>query len=70
MENFRIYVSVKGKGYILAATVYSKEQLNEVLKNYSSEIYEKILVIRHDFDMDCDEPYSLIHNSLIRKRRI
>ena len=70
MENFRIYVSVEGKGYILVATVYSKDQLNEVLKNYSSEIYEKILVIRHDFDMNYDEPYDLIYNNLTRKRRI
>ena len=70
MENFRIYVSVKGKGYILAATVYNKDQIDKIVKNYSSEIYEKILVIRHDFDMDCDEPYTLIYNSLVRKRRI
>lgn len=70
MENFRIYVSVEEKGYILAAIVYSKEQLNEVLKNYTSEIYEKILVIRHDFNMDYDEPYTLIYNSLVRKRRV
>lgn len=70
MENFRIYVSVKGKGYILAAIVYNKDQIDKIVKNYSSEIFEKILVIRHDFDMNYDEPYSLIHNSLTRKRRI
>lgn len=70
MENYRIYVYAKGKGYILVATVYNKDQIDKIAKNYSSEIYEKILVIRHDFDMNYDEPYSLIHNSLTRKRRI
>ena len=70
MENYRIYVSVKGKGYILAAIVYNKDQIDKIVKNYSSEIFEKILVIRHDFDMNYDEPYNLIHNSLTRKRRV
>lgn len=36
MENFRIYVSVKGKGYILAAIVYNKDQVDKIVKNYSS----------------------------------
>lgn len=70
MENYRIYVSVKGRGYILAATVYNKDQIDKIAKHYSSEIYEKILVIRHDFDMNYDELYDLIYNNLTRKRRI
>ena len=70
MENYRIYVLVRGKGYILAATVYNKDQIDKVVKNYSSEIFEKILVIKHDFDMNYDEPYDLIYNNLTRKRRI
>ena len=70
MENYRIYVLVRGKGYILAATVYNKDQIDKVVKNYSSEIFEKILVIKHDFNMNCDEPYDLIYNNLTRTRRI
>ena len=53
--NYRIYVDTK-YGYQHIDVTRDEEKARNYLDNTN---YEKVLIIRHDFERDCDEPYAM-----------
>lgn len=54
--NYRVYGTTKTKGYELLIITDDEDKAF----SYNSNInYEKILIIRHDFENNYDEPISL-----------
>ena len=55
--NYRIYGMSRLKGMELIETTYSEEKMYEILDNIDSNIYNLVLVIRHNIVLNYDEPY-------------
>ena len=65
--NYRIYGNNRAKGMELIKTTYSEEEMYNTIDNIDSEIYNVILVVRHNYLLNYDEPY--IVRSLNRERQ-
>lgn len=65
--NYRIYGMNRTKGMELIETTYSEEKMYELLDNVDSNNYSLVLVIRHNIELNYDEPY--IVKSLNRDMR-
>ena len=55
--NYRIYGNNRAKGMELIKTTYSEEEMYNTIDNIDSEIYNVVLVIRHNYELNYDEPY-------------
>ena len=55
MNNFRIYGHKTGWEKI--TIVNKEEQIPPVLKDMLDVDYKQFIIIKHDFDMNCDIPY-------------
>ena len=62
--NYRIYGNNRAKGMELIKTTYSEEEMYNTIDNIDSEIYSVVLVVRHNYLLNYDEPY--IVKSLIK----
>ena len=62
--NYRIYGNNRAKGMELIKTTYSEEEMYSTIDNIDSEIYSVVLVVRHNYLLNYDEPY--IVKSLIK----
>lgn len=63
---YRVYVQ-KDSGLVFIGYAYTEKDVRdmvEILKN----IYYKVYVIEHDYEMNCDFPYLIEYNPSILKR--
>lgn len=69
--NYRIYGNQFEKGWVKITTVEKKEYIQSILNDMSDlEIFSQYIIIRHNFDIDCDEPYDIGNfDSSIKKYR-
>ena len=65
--NYRIYCNNRAKGMELIKTTYSEEEMYNTIDNIDSETYNVVLVVRHNYPLNYDEPY--IVRSLNRERQ-
>lgn len=63
--NYRVYGTTKTKGYELLKIT---EDESKAFSYNSNSNYEKVMIIRHDFENNYDEPISLAFpNAELRK---
>lgn len=70
--SYRIYIYFFNSGCEKVAVVYSEEGIDNVISKYDKSEYEKILIIKHDRELDMDIVYDVIYsrvNKLSLKRR-
>ena len=69
--NYRIYGNNRSKGMELIKTIYSEEEMYNIIDNLDSEIYSIVLVVRHNFELNYDEPYIVrsLNRELKRERK-
>ena len=69
--NYRIYGNNRAKGMELIKTTYSEEEMYNTIDNIDSEIYNVILVVRHNYLLNYDEPYIVrsLNRELKRERK-
>ncbi len=69
--NYRIYGNNRAKGMELIKTTYSEEEMYNTIDNIDSEIYNVILVVRHNYLLNYDEPYIVrsLMKGISRKRK-
>ena len=67
--NYRIYGNNRAKGMELIKTTYSEEEMYNTIDNIDSEIYNVVLVVRHN--LNYDEPYIVrsLNRELKRERK-
>lgn len=65
MKNFRLYAESKGWEHIITTNSLNKAQSKA--KNLNPDKYLSYMIIEHDFDKDCDTPYSM--GKLYTKKR-
>ena len=66
--NYRIYGNNRAKGMELIKTTYSEEEMHNTIDNIDSEIYNVILVVRHNYLLNYDEPYIVKSLNRVLKR--
>lgn len=68
--NFRIYACGL-KGYEFIGVVYNEEDIELYINGLDLEIYDRILVIKHNIKLNMDEGYLFqsLENSFKRKRK-
>ena len=67
--NYRVYGTI-AKGYELIKTTPKEAKAMSYLENKN---YTKVLIIRHDFEHDCDEPIALAYprqEKVLEKKKI
>ena len=58
--NYRIYGNQFDKGWTKITTVNKKKYIQPVLDDMSEvELFSQYIIIRHDFQMNCDCPYDI-----------
>ena len=69
--NYRIYGNNRAKGMELIKTTYSEEEVYNTIDNIDSEIYNVVLVVRHNYELNYDEPYIVrsLNRELKRERK-
>ncbi len=69
--NYRIYGNNRTKGMELIKTTYSEEEMYSTIDNIDSEIYSVVLVVRHNYLLNYDEPYIVksLNRCLKRERK-
>ena len=70
--NYRIYVYFVNDKCEKVAVVYNENDISNVINKYSINEYKKILIIKHDIELDMDIVYDIIYNkslSLTRKKK-
>ncbi len=70
--NYRIYGMNRSKGMELIETTYIEEKMYEILDNIDPNAYSVILVIRHNIELNYDEPYIVktLNREMGRKRKL
>jgi len=68
--NYRIYGNNRLRGLELLTTLYQEELIYEFVNLVSADDYDKILIIKHDIEMNMDIPYDVIYldRGLVRSR--
>ena len=69
--NYRIYGNNRAKGMELIKITYSEEEMYNTIDNIDSETYNVILVVRHNYLLNYDEPYIVrsLNKELKRERK-
>ena len=68
--NYRIYIYFCDRSIEKVAVVDSEEEINNVISKYDESMYDKVLVIRHDRELDMDIVHDIryiSHKCLKRK---
>lgn len=60
--SYRIYIYFFNSGCEKVAVVYSEEGIDNVINKYDKSEYEKILIIKHDRELDMDTVYDIIYS--------
>lgn len=60
--SYRIYIYFFNSGCEKVAVVYSEEGIDNVISKYDKSEYEKILIIKHDRELDMDIVYDVIYS--------
>ena len=69
--NYRIYIFFCDRSVEKAAVVNNEEQINNVISKYDESMYDKVLIIRHDRELDMDIVHDIRYIShKCLKRRI
>lgn len=59
-HNYRIYGNQFDKGWVKITTVNKKECIQTILDDMAEvELFSQYMIIKHDFQNDCDIPYDL-----------
>lgn len=59
---YRIYVYFVNDKCEKVAVVYNENDISNVIHKYSINEYRKILIIKHDVELDMDVVYDIIYN--------
>ena len=68
--NYRIYIFFCDRSVERVAIVDNQEEINNVISKYDESIYDKVLIIRHDRELDMDIVHDIryiSHKCLKRK---
>lgn len=68
--NYRIYIFFCDRSIEKVAVVNNEEEINNVISKYDESTYEKVLIIRHDCELDMDIVHDIryiSHKCLKRK---
>lgn len=68
--NYRIYIYFCDRSVERVAIVDNQEEINNVISKYDENTYEKVLIIRHDRELDIDVVHDIryiSHKCLKRK---
>lgn len=68
--NYRIYIFFCDRSVEKVAVVNNEEEVNNVISKYDESTYEKVLIIRHDRELDMDIVHDIryiSHKCLKRK---
>ena len=58
--NYRIYGNQIDKGWVNISTVNKKKYIPLVIQDMEeAEIFSQYMIIKHDFQMNCDIPYDI-----------
>ena len=69
--NYRIYIFFCDRSVEKVAVVNSEEEINNVISKYDEDMYDKVLIIRHDRELDMDIVHDIRYIShKCLKRRI
>ena len=68
---YRIYGSAFRKGYELITRTNEESYVFDIIDNLNKEEYDKVLVIRHNYDKNYDEPYifKILEKEMVRERK-
>ena len=68
--NYRIYIYFCDRSIEKVAVVNNEEEINNIISKYDESTYEKVLIIRHDRELDMDIVHDIryiSHKCLKRK---
>ena len=68
--SYRIYIYFCDRSIERVAIVNNEEEINSVISKYDESIYDKVLIIRHDRELDMDIVHDIryiSHKCLKRK---
>lgn len=68
--NYRIYIFFCDRSIERVAIVDNQEEINNVISKYDEDMYDKVLIIRHDRELDMDIVHDIryiSHKCLKRK---
>lgn len=68
--NYRIYIYFCDRSVEKVAIVDTEEEINNIISKYDENTYEKVLIIRHDRELDMDIVHDIryiSHKCLKRK---
>ena len=70
--NYRIYGMNRVKGMQLIETTHSEEKMYEIIDNIDSNNYSVVLVVRHNIELNYDEPYIVrsLNKTMERNRKL
>lgn len=69
--NYRIYIYFCDRNAERVAIVDNQEEINNVISKYDENMYEKVLIIRHDRELDIDIVHDIRYiNHKCLKRKI
>lgn len=69
--NYRIYGMNRVKGIELIETTHSEGKMNEIIDNIDSNTYSLVFVVRHNIELNYDEPYIVrsLNREMKRERK-
>lgn len=68
--NYRIYIFFCDRSIERVAIIDNEEEINNIINKYDESMYEKVLIIRHDRELDMDIVHDIryiSHKCLKRK---
>lgn len=55
--NYRIYAAGYTTGYEYITTVTNENDIYLIISHLKNKEYDRVMVIKYDFELNCDEPY-------------
>lgn len=68
--NYRIYIFFCDRSIERVAIIDNEEEINNIINKYDESMYDKVLIIRHDRELDMDIVHDIryiSHKCLKRK---
>lgn len=68
---YRVYGASSRNGYELISITNKENDVLDIIDNLSKEEYDKVLVIRHNYERKYDEPYmfKILEKEMARERK-